>query len=376
MKYNKQQSCMKQQFAGENSETPSAAGSRPLSYSPFGVSPSYLPATAAAGPSLVLAEQVTCCCFSRGGSPRFCCTPWVFSSLHWPVSVRAQAFPTGAQCRCDSVCFQVCWGPSLHFPAVFQHFQTTFQPPISLATGESLFVLMFSWFCPSFGQFFSPCLRPFSVPVAGLFWLVPLEGLSWCWVTSCCTLQGFWFGWFGFVFQRAHSLSGRFLSQVSLLSSIAFGGICVSFAAVFPPSPHRSLASSCAQLFSRFQLLPLDGFHGAGQTRTNQLHVVRSFGFARFFSLSQSVFLTAGGGMFCSEGSLLLTGVMLPQPCSVLPSNRVVSLLSATFRQADGCLHAFPMCGTVPKCSQPAQFPSLVDFHQAHCPWSVELRAL
>ncbi|KAK4440821.1 hypothetical protein Salat_0417000 [Sesamum alatum] len=128
---------------------------------------------------------------------------------------------------------------------------------------------------------------------------------------------------FGFVFQRVSSLSGQ-LSVSDFAPHFYRCSVRVE-RVLLPcfPSPHRSLASSCAQLSLRFQLLPMDGFHGAVSTRTNLLHVMKSFGFARFFSLSRSVFLAARGGMFCSEGSLLLTGVMLLRPCSVLPSNQL-----------------------------------------------------
>ncbi|KAL0412270.1 UNVERIFIED_CONTAM: hypothetical protein Slati_3816700 [Sesamum latifolium] len=95
------------------------------------------------------------------------------------------------------------------------------------------------------------------------------------------------------------------------------------------PSPHRSPTTSCAQPFFKVPIGALGSFHGAGRTRSNRLHVVRSFRFARFHSTISYYFSAFSGQLLlaiwrryvCANGSFLPTGVKLLLLCSVLPSN-------------------------------------------------------
>ncbi|KAK4434322.1 hypothetical protein Salat_0595000 [Sesamum alatum] len=190
---------------------------------------------AAASRSLVLAEQVTSCCLREG---RFCTvlshTSGCFPAFPGRFLSELQAFLTGVQCCCLCSVLPSCY-----------------------------------------------TLRYFFVPagLAGLFFMVLGDQLLHLMRTSR-------FARFSFDFQRVSSLSGQ-LSIYDIASH--FYRCLVGFEGVLLPcfpSPHRSLSSSCAQLSSRFQLMPMDDFHGAGRTRTNLLHVVRSFRFARFFQPS------------------------------------------------------------------------------------------
>ncbi|KAK4425299.1 hypothetical protein Salat_1723800 [Sesamum alatum] len=158
-------------------------------------SPSYLPAvflcllaavlTAAAGRSLVLAEQVTNCCFREG---RFC-TVLLHTSGCVPAFVgrflsELQAFLTVVQCRC--LCLAL----------------PRFQQPVAgfLATDRTgLFLSQHrGCFGPDLGLFFAAVVT-FSQPESScytlsffsLFRLVPPDDFSWCWVTSAATQEDF-----------------------------------------------------------------------------------------------------------------------------------------------------------------------------------------
>ncbi|KAK4435167.1 hypothetical protein Salat_0680000 [Sesamum alatum] len=205
-----------------------------------------------------LPEQVLAAILVKGVLLGFVPHLRVFSCFFWPVYVRVSSYLSGVHSRCLCSAF-----PS------FQQKGAGF-----LAAGRTgLFLSQLRGCFGSGSSLSSAAVATFFRPKA-----------------SCYSLS--------FILESFQAFRQAFcLYLCSSLSTVVWWDLR-EFCCRVSLSSHRSSASSCARLSSRFQLLSMDGFHGAGQERTNLLHVVRNSGFAQFFSLLRSVSLAARGGMF------------------------------------------------------------------------------
>ncbi|KAK4441248.1 hypothetical protein Salat_0459700 [Sesamum alatum] len=178
-----------------------------------------------------------------------------------------------------------------------------------LANFQSLFQ---AFFCPSIedvlGLFFAAVVtffRPESKCYTLSFFFVPASPAG--------------------LFFMVLAFPASFLSQTLLLiSTVVWWDLRESCCRVFP-LPTRVWLVPVLNFLQGSRCCYWTVFHGVGRTKTNLLHVVRSFRFARFSECFSAFFgqffLGCWRRYVCYGGSFLLTGVKLLLPCSVLPSN-------------------------------------------------------
>ncbi|KAK4438949.1 hypothetical protein Salat_0229500, partial [Sesamum alatum] len=221
-----------------------------------------------------------------------------------------------------------------HFPAVFSTFQTIFSHQSSWLLGKSLCVGVVR-VQASFQSLFQAIFRPSNGVVLCLFWgLFPppfkpfFRSESSCYTLSLsfvpvtapwedlqvCTV------WF--VFQRVFSLSDHLsITNIAPHFYRCLVGVERVLLPCFP-SPHRSLASSCAWLLFKVPDA-VDRQFSWWWANKNQLATRREeFQVCMVFSAFSGQFSWLLEKVrFCPEGPFLLTRVKLLLPCSVLPSN-------------------------------------------------------